>query len=251
MHRISRSTRIFIVLIVILAILSALNVFLPQGEFPSTLPEQELPASKPILALVTAGIIFVVYGGLGYLGLRLSQKVGFADLWDADVSNHERFVVPALAGACMGVFFIAVDVLARRLLPLDVLAHPPFPTSLVASAAAGIGEEAIFRLFFVSFWVWLIGFVVLRGRGQRVVFWVVSVLSALVFAFGHLPAVMFILGVGTIQEVPSILLAEIVLLNGTLSLFAADYLRRYGFLAAVGIHFWTDVVWHVIWGLIS
>jgi hypothetical protein len=26
---------------------------------------------------------------------------------------------------------------------------------------------------------------------------------------------------------------------------------KYGFLAAVGIHFWTDVIWHVIWGMIS
>jgi len=44
---------------------------------------------------------------------------------------------------------------------------------------------------------------------------------------------------------------EIFLLNGVLSLFAAHYFRQYGFLAAVGIHFWTDIIWHVIWGLIS
>lgn len=251
MQRISPSTRIYIAVITILALLAALSIFLPQGQFTATLPEQELPASKPIVALATAGIMLVIYGGLGYLGLRLAQKVGFADLWDTEVTNHQRFVLPALAGVGMGIFFIAVDLLVRRLLPLNVLAHPPFPTSLVASATAGIGEEAIFRLFFVSFWVWLIGFVILRGRGPKVVFWVVSVFSALTFAFGHIPSVMLILGVETIQEIPLILLAEIILLNGALSLFAADYLRRYGFLAAVGIHFWADIVWHVIWGLIA
>jgi len=36
---------------------------------------------------------------------------------------------------------------------LGNIPHPPFPTSLVASAIAGIGEEIIFRLFFISFWV--------------------------------------------------------------------------------------------------
>ncbi|GAH57810.1 unnamed protein product, partial [marine sediment metagenome] len=41
-----------------------------------------------------------------------------------------------------------------------------------------------------------------------------------------------------------------ILLNGVVSLFAAYYFRKYGFLAAVGIHFWTDVVWHVVWGVI-
>jgi hypothetical protein len=251
MPRISRSTRIYIALIVALAVLAGLSIFLPQGQLPSTLPEQELPASKPIIALVTAGIMLVIYGGLGYLGLRLAQTVGFADLWDPAVTNRQRFIVPALAGLGMGIFFIGVDLIVRRLLPLDVLSHPPFPMSLIASATAGIGEETIFRLFFVSFWMWLIGFVILRGRGQRVVFWGVSVLSALAFAFGHIPSVMFILGVETIQAIPWILLVEIVLLNSALSLFAADYLRRYGFLAAVGIHFWTDIVWHVIWGLIA
>jgi hypothetical protein len=25
-------------------------------------------------------------------------------------------------------------------------------------------------------------------------------------------------------------------------------LKRAGFLGAVGVHFWTDVVWHVVWG---
>ena len=29
-----------------------------------------------------------------------------------------------------------------------------------------------------------------------------------------------------------------------------DYFRKYGFLAPVGIHFWADIVWHVLWGLV-
>jgi hypothetical protein len=43
-------------------------------------------------------------------------------------------------------------------------------------------------------------------------------------------------------------MAEIILLNGVISFFAACYFRKYGFLAAAGIHFWADVVWHVIFG---
>jgi hypothetical protein len=44
-------------------------------------------------------------------------------------------------------------------------------------------------------------------------------------------------------------MSEIILLNGIVSIFAAYYFRKFGFLAPVGIHFWTDVVWHVIWGV--
>ena len=39
-------------------------------------------------------------------------------------------------------------------------------------------------------------------------------------------------------------------MNGSLSVVAASFMRRWGILAAVGVHFWTDVVWHVLWGSI-
>jgi hypothetical protein len=31
---------------------------------------------------------------------------------------------------------------------------------------------------------------------------------------------------------------------------AAWHLRRQGFVAAVGVHVWTDVVWHVVYGVL-
>ena len=244
------SNKIYVGLIITLAILAATNVFLLQGAFLPVLPEQELPAPRPLLAVMNAAIMLFLYGGLGFVGLILSRKLGFADLWDARVSNRQRFLIPALLGIGLGIFLILADVVLSQFHALGRLPHPPFPTSLVASAVAGIGEEVIFRLFFISFWVWLASFVILRNRRQEQVFWVVAFFSALAFAFGHLPSVMLLFSLETIGEVPPALLGEIILLNGVLSLFAAYYFRRFGFLAPVGIHFWTDVVWHVIWGAI-
>lgn len=251
MNRISKSTKIYIILIIILSILGAVNIYLPQGSFSSNLPEQAMPASKPVMALATAGMLLVIYGGLGFLGYRLSQRIGFSDIWAEQVSNRQRFLLPAIIGIGVGIFFILFDALIQMISPLEVNFHPPFPTSLVASAIAGIGEEIIFRLFFVSFWMWLISKVILKGRGQEITFWVVSCFSALVFAIGHVPTVLFLLGLDNPVALPIALWVEIIVLNGVLSIFCAYYFRRFGFLAAVGIHFWTDVVWHVIWGLFS
>lgn len=216
----------------------------------ASLPEQELPASKPVVALASAGIILVVYGGLGFLGLALSKKLSFPSILDPDVSHRQRLVIPAYLGVATGVFIILADLLFKRLHPFGALPHPPFPTSIVVSVSAAIGEEVIFRLFFIPFWVWLISSVLLRGKWQRQVFWAVAALSALAFALGHLPSLMLVLGLNTISRVPAALLAEIVLLNGLLSILAAALFKRYGFLAAVGVHFWADVVWHVVWGLL-
>lgn len=85
----SLSTKIYILLIITLAILSAFNVFLSQNYFLPVSPEQ-LPASKSVLALANAAIMLILYGGLGFLGLKLSRKLGFADIWDPKVSNKQR-----------------------------------------------------------------------------------------------------------------------------------------------------------------
>ncbi|MFC1619182.1 type II CAAX prenyl endopeptidase Rce1 family protein [Candidatus Neomarinimicrobiota bacterium] len=248
MERLTSSLKIYLGLVILLAILSAISIFLPA--YQGLMPTGELPASKPVLALANAAMALFLYGGLGYLGYFLSRKLGFADIWDSDVTHRQRLLFPALIGVGLGVFFIVADTLFSRFHTLGALPHPAFPLSLLASATAGIGEEILFRLFFVSFWSWLIVRILLRNKGQEVVFWIIAVLSALAFAFGHLPAVMILYKFTSIGNIPAALLVEIILLNGVLSVFAASYLRKYGFLAAVGIHFWTDVVWHVIWGTI-
>ncbi|MFH1031669.1 MAG: CPBP family glutamic-type intramembrane protease [Chloroflexota bacterium] len=203
-----------------------------------------------MLALANAGIMLFLYGGLGFIGLKLSQKLGFPEIWDTKVSNKQRFLIPALIGAVLGIFLIIADTIFTRFHTLGPIPHPLFPSSIIASISAGIGEELIFRLFFISFWVWLISYVILKKRWQNQIFWVVAVISALAFALGHLPAVLILSNLKTVSQIPPALMAEIILLNGVVSLFAAYYFRVFGFLAPVGIHFWTDIVWHVIWGLI-
>jgi len=247
MKKLSISIRIYIGLVIVLSLLAAINIFLYQGDF---IPLQELPAPKYVLALANAAIMLILYGGLGLIGITLSRKLGFADIWDPALSNRQRYLTPALIGSGIGIFFIMADAVLSRFHSLGPLPHPPFPASVVASAVAGIGEELIFRLFFISFWVWLLSFMIFKKRWQNRIFWITTVFSALGFAAGHIPSVMFLHGLNSIDEIPLILLAEIVLLNGTLSLFAAYHFRKYGFLACVGIHFWTDVIWHVVWGLI-
>ncbi len=249
MKKVSLSIKIYFSLIITLAILAAINVFLPQGTFMSA--EVLLPASKPVLALVNVMTVLVLYGGLGFLGLKLSPQLGFADIWDLKISNKQRFLVPAFIGAGLGVFLIIADLIFSNFHNLGSIPHPPFPTSIVASAAAAIGEEVIFRLFFISFWVWIVSHLIFKKRWQNQVFWIVTLFSAFLFAIGHFPSVMILFGINSFSELPYILIFEIILLNGVISFFAAFYFKQYGFLAAVGIHFWTDIVWHVIWGIIS
>jgi len=224
---------------------------LPQGEIAGLMPaDQASQIPRWQLMLGGAAITAVLYGLLGFLGLTLWRSLGFPDIWDERVTNRQRFLIPAIVGAALGVVLIISDLIFSPINGIGRLIHPPFPTSIVASISAGIGEEMLFRLFFISFWTWLVGKVILRGRRLTVVYWVVATFSALAFGAGHLPSLMIILGVSNPGQFPPVLLLEIFLLNGLISFFAAYYFKKYGFLAPVGIHFWTDIVWHMLWGLI-
>jgi len=239
--------RVYWAMILVLAAAAAALVFLLQ-EGGWQLPAAELPAPRPVLALLNFTVMLVVYGGLGFVGLRLSPSVGFAGIWDEGVPRRLRFGIPALAGMALGVLFILADAIFGKLHALGRLPHPPFPASLVASIIAGIGEEVLFRLFFVVFWVWLLSHVVLRKRKLDAVFGAVTAVSALLFTAGHVPGVMHAFGLVQLRDMPPALAAELLVLNGSLSVVAALFMRRWGILAAVGVHFWTDVVWHVLWG---
>jgi len=243
----ARSVQTLLVLLAILAVAAALNSYLPQGDLGTVMPESPIP--KWQLALGGAGITLVLYGLLGFVGLILWRSLGFPEIWDETVTNRQRFLVPAIVGGVLGVVLIVADLIFSPFNGIGRLIHPPFPTSFVASISAGIGEEILFRLFFISFWTWLVGKIILRRRGLAIVFWVVSTLSALAFAAGHLPSLMIIYGVTNPSQFSPVLLLQIFLLNGLISIFAAYYFRKYGYLAAVGVHFWTDIIWHAVWGL--
>jgi hypothetical protein len=247
MSKLSTSWKVYIILVLALAASNAIQVLLPSYE--SILPSASLPAPLPVITLANAGIAIILYGGLGIIGLKLARKLNFADIWDSQVSNRQRFLTPGIIGLALGVLVVILDIVFSQFNGIGRLTHPPFPSSIFASLSAGIGEEILFRLFFISFWVWLVSIVILRGKGQDRVFWIIAVVSALAFSFGHLPTLMILYKYTSLNEVQPALYLELILLNGTISVFAAYYMRKYGFLAAAGIHFWTDVVWHVIWGV--
>jgi len=80
---------------------------------------------------------------------------------------------------------------------------------------------------------------------------IANVIAALAFGAGHLPGVMVMLGVSSLNAFPPLALGELFLLNGIIGLVAGERYLKVGLVAAVGVHFWTDIVWHVVWPLIN
>ena len=154
-----------------------------------------------------------------------------------------------LLGLAVGVIMVAADVVLSDIGSTSGFPHPAFPLSIVSSAAAGIGEEILFRGFVMGLWGLLLMALLRRRVGRPAVLWIANGLAALAFSAGHLPGVMFLLQAATPAEIPAPVLVEVFVLNSLLGLIAGARSARDGLVAAMGVHFWGDVVWHVVWPL--
>ena len=86
-----------------------------------------------------------------------------------------------------------------------------------------------------------------RGTAGVLALWPGMVCAALAVGAAPLPVTMMAMGVSTPTALPSIVIAEVFVLSGIVGIVAGQRYMRDGLIAAVGIHFWADVVWHILW----
>lgn len=219
-----RSTKTYLALVLFLVAVKLIFLAFPTN-FP--LADQEGAFSWQTIALVSA---------LGFLGLMLSRRAGFPDFWEASISHRQRFLIPALVGLVYGLVTILYDL--RHPAPV----HLELPSSIPFYAYGATFLEILLRLFAVTFLVWLISNVILRGKWQTQVFWLAAIVAAL---YEPLP------GLTDIFNTRGMLAAVGVLLTTPLfagNLVAAYLYRKYGFLAALTMRLSFYLAWHMIYG---
>jgi hypothetical protein len=191
---------------------------------------------------VFSWIGIMVISALGFIAVVLAPRAGFPDMWNEKVSNRQRFTIPMLVGAGLAMIEVLMD-------SLSVLPETPtmsFPLSIPAYLAGGILSEILLHLIPVVLLMWIIGTIILRGKWQVQVFWVVAVLISLlepVLQIGGL----YQMGLLSNAGIAAVLFVYIFAVNWTLICF----LRKYGFLAATVCRLAIYLIWHIIWPVIS
>ena len=187
-----------------------------------------------------------VVGLAGLAGIGLSHRTGFPAAWDARVSNRQPFVIPALLGIAIGLLESGLDLVfhwTQFFAQYSGLSsyNAPWPGSVLFYPGGAILVEVLFRLLTVPLLLWLGSNLLLRGRAQAEIFWVLALLSSIVepvmqdldgLRFGA--SLLFIAS----QFVPDFLfnLAQVVMF------------RNYGFLASIVSRIAMYLVWHVAYG---
>lgn len=242
---------LFFVLIFLLVLVAftTYTFFVEDMAASAGIPMPDMGVPPSVLGLANAAIVLVVYSLLGLAGYWFAQKLGLPGIYRQDGDLRGWFFIPLLLGLLVGVLFVLGDLIFAPLNGFGRMVHPGFPVSILASLSAGIGEEIIFRGFVFGLWGWLLHLLFKGANGRSAALWIANVIAALLFGASHFGTVLVLTGASSLAELSPFLILELFVLNGVLGLVAGQRCMKDGLVAAAGVHFWADVVFHVVWGL--
>jgi len=201
----------------------------PHFAHPSQAAALQLSVLGPVLFLGLAGVFLSVASGM--TPNPLSRDIG------------GQLKASVLSGLILGVAAFAADhasgfsqLIAGQLGIASI--HIAFPESLYVYGAGAIVVECLYRLIPVAFLYALIARVLLAGRGEAIVFWILGGLFSLIEPLSQAPLA------GAEPNLVWLLFAFIFAFNvGELALW-----RRYGWIAPLIARLSFYGTWHVALG---
>jgi len=214
---------------------------------------RHLPDAPPVSDAALTAILLIQPAVLVLIavaiGVALAERAGLVSIL---LRRCRGKAVPEAAGGWLlalllavaaGAIAAAADLVLRALSPgsftnIPRLDDVPLAGRATAVLYGGIAEELMLRFGLMTLLVWL-GSLALRGRRPGRLVWAAIVLTALAFAFGHLPALM---SLGQPDEV--LVLRTLALNTGLGLVYGWLYAMRsleHAMLAHMATHgvFWT------------
>jgi hypothetical protein len=149
-----------------------LDVFLPDA------------FADPAQASLFGWLPLTVFSILGLCGVWLSQRTGFPLAWDPAVPWRQRILYPVLVGAAFALLQVVLDLWSGYTQQIaarhgTAQQYTDFPSMFLIFTAAPIIVEVVYRLLLLPLFLWLISNVLLKGKAQDAVFWLLAVATSL------------------------------------------------------------------------
>lgn len=137
-----------------------------------------------------------------------------------------------------GIFFLDQWIFNSSLLSG---VHPPFQIGLIASFYGAINEEVLLRLFLLTLVYFLLCKIFKHAaRHRAALLWISTVLVAILFGLGHLPAAMKLVAPTSFE------ISRIILLNSFAGVVFGYLYWTNSLWAAMLAHFLADILIHVL-----
>jgi membrane protease YdiL (CAAX protease family) len=184
------------------------------------------PYPPNVLALLAAEIVIIL---MIWAGLWFGSKHGLG----SSIPSPKRAALSLLIGAVSGAVVLALLPLAGLQSRLIKEASIPVWKWLIIAFDSATLEEIIFRLFIVSFVVWLLVRFVRRDRA----IWIAIIIAALLFGAAHLSR--------WLAAGPAVITA-VMIVNGLIAIVLGLLYVKWGIEAAILGHFAGDIVVHIL-----
>lgn len=202
------------------------------------------------LSVLQNAVLFAIVIGMGLIA---EHQIGLLNPFlQSTISGNgvnqtvvEHFMIALFLGIVAGSILLIADLLFLPHLPkklLDTALKTSQLENFTASFYGGINEELLTRLFGISVVAWLLSRIWHTSTGLPTagVFWVANIFLALLFALGHLPVLISMVG-----KVTQMLMVRTLLLNMVVGILCGWLFWNYGIVAAMIAHFTADIVYHV------
>ena len=193
---------------------------------------QEQNVTKEMLGL-TSMIQYSVFFGLilAVIGIILSKKI---NLWNDFKLDKKAIITTLIIAIISALILFPGDKLIFGKMNSWVIeqytAKPTIYKMLGGLLVGGIIEEVMMRLFLMSLIVFIVSKVLKKKEIPTIVFVVANIISALLFAVGHLPAT------ATMTTLTPVLIIRCFLLNGGIGLAFGYLYRKYNIRYAMISH---------------
>jgi hypothetical protein len=203
--------------------------------------------ANTILKLVSQGV-------MGILGIYFTSKIGFKGILNDEMKQKKNIFLVIFVGIIMGIYFIGYNELFRNFyMAMLPYSSSTIPSAIFASFVEGIGDQ-ILQMLRISFLIWLFSKLIKSESRHNTLFWVVVAVCALGFTIGHIPSTIMYQASFKNGVFFGLNFLEFIIIVGLyvpLALVCAYFLKKFGLLSAIIIHFITDISWRVLWALIQ
>jgi len=199
-------------------------------ELLKQLKEQDV--TKEMIALssmIQYGIPFGII--LGSIGIVLSKKI---KLWNNCKIDKKAIIITIIVAVVGALILYPGDKLIFGSMNSWVLEQytvkPTIYKIIGGLLVGGIIEEVMMRLFFMSLIVFIISKIIKKKEIPTIVFIIANIISAVLFAAGHLPST------ATMTTLTPVIIIRCFLLNGGIGLAFGYLYRKYNIRYAMVAH---------------
>jgi membrane protease YdiL (CAAX protease family) len=207
-----------------------------------------------LLQMVQNIVLFSLAIFLGLLlskqiGFRLSFLEGFVDK-NNQIEYLKSIIFPSVGLGLLGgilVIILCIPFWSLSVELLKVEMSVSIWKRFLATFYGGFAEEILFRLFFVSLFVWITWKIkkTKEGLPTKYGIWLSIIIASIIFGLGHLGIT------DELTEITFEVIARAIIINGVLSIIYGFLYWKKGLESAMIAHFSSDIVLHVIIPLIA